>query len=121
VAKRTAEPILWLLFSAGGVMSAMFLPVLVFLFALAVPLGWLAPGRGPLLGLLGNALVALVLLGVCVLSLFHWAQRFRYTLFDGLRLKAHQRVINLTVYALAVLGSAASLVVLWQAVTARAG
>jgi fumarate reductase subunit D len=122
MAKRTAEPILWLLFSAGGVMSAMFLPVLVFLFALAVPLGWVSvPSHGPLLGLLGNPLVALVLVGVCVLSLFHWAQRFRYTLFDGLRLKAHQRLINASVYTLAVLGSVASLVVLGQAIAARAG
>ena len=122
MARRTAEPILWLLFSAGGVMSAMFLPVLVFLFALALPLGWIsAPSRGPLLGLLGNPLVALVLLGVCVLSLFHWAQRFRYTLFDGLRLKAHQRLINASVYTLALLGSAASLVVLLQGIAARSG
>jgi fumarate reductase subunit D len=122
MAKRTAEPILWLLFSAGGVASAMVLPAMVYLFAVAIPLGWIgAPDRDSLLGLLGNPLVALVLLVVCVLSLFHWAQRFRYTLFDGLRLKAHQRLINTVVYALAVLGSIAALVVLGQAVAARPG
>jgi fumarate reductase subunit D len=118
--RRTPEPVLWLLFSGGGVMAALFLPVLVFLFAIALPLGWLsAPAHDQLLALLGHPLVALVLLGVCVLSLFHWAQRFRYTLFDGLKLKAHQRLINAVVYTLAVLGSAAALVVLWQAVAAR--
>ena len=122
MARRTPEPLLWLLFSAGGVMAALFLPVLVLLFGLALPLGWLSgPGRGQLLGLLGNPLVALVLLGVCVLALFHWAQRFRYTLFDGLQLKQHQRVINLAVYTLAVVGSAGALVVLSQAVVTRAG
>ncbi|MFC7595550.1 fumarate reductase subunit FrdD [Terrabacter sp. GCM10028922] len=122
MARRTMEPVLWLLFSAGGVMSALFLPALVFLFALAVPLGWIEePGRDRLLGLLGHPLTALVLLGVCVLSLLHWAQRFRYTLFDGLRLKAHDRLINASVYALALLGSAAAAVVLWQAVAARSG
>ena len=116
------EPILWLLFSAGGVMSALFLPVLVFLFAVAMPLGWVeAPGRDGLLGLLGHPLIALVLLGVCVLSLLHWAQRFRYTLFDGLMLKAHERLVNAAVYALALFGSAAAAVVLWQAVAARSG
>jgi fumarate reductase subunit D len=120
--RRGPEPLLWLLFSAGGVMAAIFLPVLVFLFALAIPLGWLPePSRERVLGVLGHPLVALVLLGVCVLALFHWAQRFRYTLFDGLQLKAHQGVINLTVYTLVVLGSVAALVVLWQAVGARAG
>jgi succinate dehydrogenase subunit D len=117
-----AEPFLWLLFSAGGVMAALFLPALVFLFALAMPFGWLdAPDRDRLLGLLGHPLVALVLLGLCVLALFHWAQRFRYTLFDGLKLKAQQRTINAVVYALTLVGSAAALVVLWQAVAARAG
>lgn len=120
--RRGPEPLLWLLFSAGGVMAAIFLPVLVFLFALAIPLGWLPePSRERVLGLLGHPLVALLLLGVCALALLHWAQRFRYTLFDGLKLKAHQGVINLTVYTLVVLGSVAALVVLWAAVAARAG
>lgn len=114
------EPVLWLLFSAGGVMSALFLPALVFLFAFAVPLSWIEdPGRDALLGLIGHPLTAVVLLGVCVLSLLHWAQRFRYALFDGLKLKAHERPINAGVYALALLGSAAAAVVLWQAVSAR--
>jgi fumarate reductase subunit D len=120
MARRTPEPVLWLLFSGGGVVAALFLPVLLFLFGLALPLGWIsAPAHERLLGVVGHPLVALVLLGVCVLALFHWAQRFRYTLFDGLKLKAHQRIINVTVYTLAVLGSAAALVVLWQAVAAR--
>ena len=38
MARRPIEPVLWLLFSAGGVVSALFLPALVFLFALAIPL-----------------------------------------------------------------------------------
>ena len=115
--RRPVEPILWLLFSAGGVASAVFLPALVVLLALAIPLGWVTPDHGRLLALLGNPLVALVLFGVCVLSLLHWAQRFRYTLFDGLKLKSHERLINAVVYVLAVLGSVAALVVFWQAVT----
>jgi len=119
MARRTAEPILWLLFSAGGVVSALVLPVLMVLFALAIPLGWLsAPAHGPLLALLGHPLTALVLFGVFVLALFHWAQRFRYTLFDGLKLKGHQRFINTVVYAVAIVGSAWAAVVLVQVVTA---
>jgi len=109
------EPLLWLLFSAGGVMAALFLPALLFLFALAMPLGWIdVPQRGRLLGLVGHPLVSLVLFGVFVLSLFHWAQRFRYTLFDGLKLKDQQLIINIVCYSLAVLGSLAAAVVLWQ-------
>lgn len=116
------EPVLWLLFSAGGVVSALFLPAMVFLFAFALPLGWVDdPGRDRLLGLVGHPLTALVLLGVCVLSLLHWAQRFRYTLFDGLRLKPYQSPINTIVYALALFGSAIAAVLLWQAASARGG
>jgi fumarate reductase subunit D len=115
------EPVLWLLFSAGGVASALVLPAMVFLFAFAVPLGWVEPTRAGLLNLIGNPLIALILLVVFVLSLFHWAQRFRYTLFDGLKLKAQQRLINSVVYALAVIGSVTAVVVLWQAVSARTG
>ena len=112
---RTAEPILWLLFSAGGVASALLLPVLVFIFGVAVPLGWLAPGSDHLHRVLANPLTLLVLLGLCVLSLFHWAQRFRYALFDGLKLKDHQRLINIGCYSVAVIGSIAVAVLLWQA------
>lgn len=111
---RTAEPILWLLFSAGGVAAALFLPVLVFIFGLAVPLGWLAPGSDQLLGVLANPLTLLVLFGVCVLSLFHWAQRFRYTLIDGLKLKGYQRLINIGCYTVAVIGAITVAVMLWQ-------
>jgi fumarate reductase subunit D len=113
--RRTAEPILWLLFSAGGVVAALFLPVLVFIFGLAVPLGWLAPGSAHLHGVLANPLTLLLLFGLCVLSLFHWAQRFRYTLFDGLKLRDYQRLINIGCYSVAVIASIAVAVVLWQA------
>jgi fumarate reductase subunit D len=111
---RTTEPILWLLFSAGGVAAALFLPILVFIFGLAVPLGWVAPGSNHLQGVLANPLTLLVLLGLCVLSLFHWAQRFRYTLIDGLKLQGYQRLINIGCYTVAVIGSITVAVMLWQ-------
>ncbi len=43
MSKRPIEPFLWLLFSAGGVLAALFIPVLVFLFGVAVPLEWISP------------------------------------------------------------------------------
>ena len=39
--KQRVEPYVWLAFSGGGVMAAVFLPILAFLFGLAYPLGWL--------------------------------------------------------------------------------
>ncbi|MDR1709028.1 MAG: fumarate reductase subunit FrdD [Candidatus Accumulibacter sp.] len=41
--KRSNVPILWLLFGAGGMMAALFGPVLVFITGIAVPLGLMLP------------------------------------------------------------------------------
>ena len=40
--KQHPEPSLWLLFSAGGVLSAMLMPILLLLFGVAFPFGWVA-------------------------------------------------------------------------------
>jgi len=110
-----AEPFLWLLFSAGGVFAALFLPALVLLFGVAFPLGWVGePAYQDLLGLARNPLTLLVLLGLCVLSLFHWAHRFRYTLYDGLQIKHLNALIATLCYGGAVVGSVVAAVTLWQ-------
>jgi fumarate reductase subunit D len=45
--KRSSAPIFWLLFGAGGMLSALFGTMLAFITGLAVPLGW--PLRSDLL------------------------------------------------------------------------
>jgi fumarate reductase subunit D len=37
--KRSNEPFLWILFGAGGVVAAFLIPIHLFLFGLAFPLG----------------------------------------------------------------------------------
>jgi fumarate reductase subunit D len=111
----TAEPFLWLLFSAGGMAAALILPVLLLLFGIVFPLGWLdAPDYERLHGLAQHPLTRLILLGVLALSLFHWAHRFRFTLYHGLRLHRSRIVIAVLCYGAAVLGSAAAAVLLLQ-------
>jgi fumarate reductase subunit D len=106
MSKRPIEPLLWMLFSAGGVASAMLMPILILLFGLAFPLGWFpAPGYDHLLAVMHNPLTRLVLFGLCVLSLFHWAHRFRYTLYDGLQIKHLNEIVNTLCYGGAILGS----------------
>ena len=113
--KRQPEPLLWMLFSAGGVLSGMLMPILVLLFGVAFPLGWLtAPSYEQMLALIGNPFTRLALFGLCVLSLFHWAHRFRHTLYDGLQIKHLNEVIALLSYGAAVIGSVATAYVLWQ-------
>src|ERR687887_2385043 len=106
MSRRRAEPVLWLLFSAGGVAAALLAPMVLFLFGVAFPLGWIsAPSHGHLLALARNPATVMVLFGLCVLALFHWAHRFRYTLYDGLQLKHLYRVIAIFCYGGALIGS----------------
>lgn len=113
--KRRAEPIVWLLFSGGGVVAAILLPVLAVLFGLAYPLGWLdRPSHAHLAAVAGNPLTFLVLLGAFTLMLVHAAHRFRYTLYDGLQLK-RKRLVAVLCYGTAAVGSIAAVAVLWAA------
>ena len=109
--KRHLEPLLWLLFSGGGVVAAVFLPILVVLFGLAIPLGLVQPDYDQLHAVVSHWLTRLVLLGLLVLMLFHWAHRFRYTLYDGLQLKRLDAPIAVLCYGGAVVGSLAAIVV----------
>src|SRR5512133_953720 len=110
--KRRIEPLLWLLFSAGGVVSAVFLPILVILFGLAIPLGWVQPDYNHLHAVVSHWLTRLVLLGLLVLMLFHGAHRFRFTLHDGLQLRRLATPIPLLCYGGALLGSLAALLII---------
>ena len=107
--RRPIEPLLWLLFSAGGVMAALLLPSLLLLFGAAFPLGWLQPpSHASLVTVIGHPLARVVLFVLCTLSLFHAAHRFRYTLYDGLQIKHLNEVINLLCYGGAIVGSVAA-------------
>lgn len=107
--RRSAEPFVWLLFSAGGVTAALVLPVLLLLFGVALPLGWIpAPEQPHLLAVLRHPLTRLGLLAVCALSLVHGAHRFRYTLRDGLQLQRFDRTIAAVCYGGALAGSASA-------------
>jgi fumarate reductase subunit D len=115
MAKRSVEPLPWLLFSAGGVMAALFLPVLVFLFGLAFPLGWLsAPTYDDVHGVLRSPLTIAVFFVVLMLSMFHAAHRFRFTLYDGLQIKHLNAPVAVLSYGGAIVGTAAAAYLLWQ-------
>lgn len=113
--ERHPEPLLWMLFSAGGVAAALLMPILLVLFGLAFPLEWLQPpSYEHLLAVLSHPLTRLVLFGLCMLSLFHWAHRFRHTLYDGMQIKHLNEVIVAICYGSAFIGSAAAAHLLWR-------
>jgi fumarate reductase subunit D len=113
--KRSNEPFLWSLFSSGGMISALMVPVLLFLFGLAFPLGWVeAPSHRRLMELAAHPLARLALFAVCSLSLFHGAHRFRFTLYDGLQIKHLNELIAVFCYGGAVIGTAFAAYILWN-------
>jgi fumarate reductase subunit D len=115
MARRPIEPFLWILFSAGGVLAALLIPILLLLFGVLFPHGWVSPpSHAHLTALLGHWLVRAGSFLLCTLSLFHWAHRFRYTLYDGLQIKHLNELVNLFCYGGAVVGSVAAALVVWR-------
>lgn len=115
MSKQSNETLLWLLFSSGGIVSAMLMPVQLFLFAVAFPLGWLdPPSDDTLLALIRQPLVRVCLFVFCFLSLFHSAHRFRFTLYDGLQIKHLHTLINVLCYSSATAGTVMAAYLLLQ-------
>ncbi len=70
----------------------------------AFPLGWIdPPSFDHVQSVAQHPLTRLVVFGLCVLLLFHFAHRFRYTLYDGLRIKS--LAVALGCYGIAAVGS----------------
>ncbi|MBG0563754.1 fumarate reductase subunit FrdD [Actinoplanes aureus] len=105
----TPEPFVWLMFSAGGVVAALILPVLLVLFGVAIPLGWVeAPDHAHLLAVLRHPLTRLALFGVCALALVHAAHRLRFTVEHTFRLGRYDPAIATVTYGAAAAGAAAA-------------
>ncbi len=115
MAKESNEAFLWTVFSAGGVVAAFLIPVHLFLFALAFPLGWIQPGSyESLVALLRHPLSRIYLFVICSLPLFHWAHRFRYALYDGLQIKHLNELIFGLCYGGAAAGTLLAGYLLWN-------
>jgi succinate dehydrogenase subunit D len=113
MSRRIGEPVLWLMFSAGGVVAALVLPILLFLFGLAFPLGWLSPpDHAHIHAVVSNPITRLALLAVCVLALMHAAHRLRPAAVHGLRLEHVAGLAGVLCYGAALAGSLAAAYVL---------
>lgn len=107
---RSNEAFWWSLFAAGGVLGALFIPVLVLLTGFWLPTAdpvEAAEHYTHLVELLGRWPVKILLIAVIGLSCFLCAHRIRHTLMD-LGLRGHARAISLACYGAAILGALAS-------------
>ena len=108
-------PLMWALFSVGGTIAAFLFPVHLFLNGLAFPLGWLdAPSYEAYRALVQHPITRLYLFVMIALPLFHWAHRFRYTLYDGLQLYHLTVLIAVLCYGAALVGTAVTAYTLWN-------
>ena len=114
-ARPSGEAFWWAIFSAGGVMAALFVPAFVLATGFLLPSGEegaAAEGARRLAALAGWWPVKTGLLGVIALSLFHCAHRIRHTLMDlGMRRSAG--LLKLPCYGGALAGSVWLALVLW--------
>jgi len=113
---KSNEPIWWSLFSAGGVVAAFLVPVLILITGIAWPLG-LLPGDAlqfaKMQALLSHPLTRVFCFVLISLPLFHWAHRFRFTLID-LGLKNLHTLVAVLCYGAAIAGTIAAAVILWR-------
>lgn len=105
--KRSNAPIFWALFGAGGMLSALFGPMLVFITGLAIPLGLLLPpdtlSYAKVLAFAQNFIGKAFIFAVIALFLWHAAHRIFHTLHDiGIHAGTGAKLLC---YGLAMLGT----------------
>jgi fumarate reductase subunit D len=112
--KRSNKPVFWSLFGAGGMLSALVGPMLVFVTGIAVPLGFLLPREtmsyDRMLAFVVSGLGKLIVLLVIPLFLFHGLHRMYHCLHDvGIHVGA---VLKAVFHGLAIAGTVACLYLL---------
>lgn len=105
--KRSNKPIFWSLFGAGGMLSALVGPVLMFVTGIAVPLGFLLPWETMsyerMLAFVQGGFGKLAVLAVISLFLFHGLHRMYHVLHDvGIHVSASLKALF---HGLAIVGT----------------
>ena len=80
--RRSNKPIFWSLFGAGGMLSALAGPMLIFITGIAAPLGFVNLSYERVAPLAQNGFGKLAILAVISLFLFHGCHRMYHCLHD---------------------------------------
>ena len=107
---KSNEPAVWLLFSAGGMLSALLVPILIVVTGFVAPAGGVTSGQ--LATVFSGLLVRIALFLLAFLTFFHAAHRLRFTLVD-VGLKSLKTPITWICYLAAVVGSVWSATVMF--------
>ena len=114
---KSNEPIFWSLFSAGGMVVALFFPILVLITGFLIPHHY-APHEALSYervhaGVSGSIIVKLALFVVIALPFYHWAHRVKYMLAD-MGLRKIKLLLGILCYGSAIAATVATTVLLWR-------
>lgn len=104
-----SEPLIWLLFTAGGGVAAFLFPVHVVILGIAYAAGWLpddALSYERIINLVRNPLTKIYLGVLVALPLYHAAHRIRFGLRHELKIERGKRILATSCYGTAVVGTA---------------
>jgi len=108
--KHSNEALWWSLFSAGGVLSATFMPAIILLTGFILPFAGEADGSislGGVHGVVSNWFVRTLLFVIFSFSFFHCMHRIRHMLLD-LGLRGAPRLLSIVCYGGAITGAGAA-------------
>lgn len=101
--RYSSEPFFWALFSAGGVVTAFIMPVLIVITGFVLPSDEITFAH--LDQVFSHVIVRLVIFVVASLTFMHWANRFRHTLNDMGMAKSLFAPVSVLTYIVAFAGT----------------
>ncbi|UXN34087.1 fumarate reductase subunit FrdD [Avibacterium paragallinarum] len=107
--KRSNEPAVWLLFGAGGAISAVFFPVLVLILGFLLPFGLISPDN--IIAFAGTWIGKLAILALLIFPVWCGIHRVHLGLHD---FKVHIPAAGVIFYGLATLFSVLTLFAVWN-------
>ncbi|GEM_PF-1933414 len=111
---RSNRPLPWMVFGVGGFLVAFFFPVHIFIYGIALPLGWLpTPSYRSTLELVHYPITRIYLGILLVMAFWHAAYRLRDTVCDAFAMRQVDTIVAAACFAFALAGSIATIVALW--------
>jgi fumarate reductase subunit D len=110
-AYRSNRPLPWMVFGIGGFLVAFFFPVHIFVYGIAIPLGWLPPASyESTLALVHSPLTRIYLGVLLTFAFWHAAYRIRDTLCDAFAMRHVDTVVAAACFAFALAGSVLTII-----------
>jgi fumarate reductase subunit D len=102
-----------MVFGIGGFLVAFLFPVHIFIYGMALPLGWLpSPSYKSTLALAHSPITRIYLGILLVFAFWHAAYRFRDALCDALSMRHADTVVAALSFAFALAGTIITIVIL---------